>query len=248
MRKKTKEIVVHKERPVLPQGNSPADIIRMAVAGKADLSQMEKFMELQERHENRLAKQAYSKAFAEAQALIQAVTKKKFNPQTHSKYAGLDSVIDSSKPIYTEAGFAVIFYEGVTPIAEHIRICADVLHKAGHKESYFYDVPMDGYGIKGNANMTKIHAKASSTSYGRRYLMCMIWNIPTHDDDGNTASKPVVAPSTAREPEIVDAPLKPENECHGCGEIVSDTVKAYSTKKFNACLCLKCQKNPPART
>jgi predicted nucleotidyltransferase len=31
--------------------------------------------------------------------------------------------------------------------------------------------------------MTKIHAKASSTSYARRYLMCMIWNIATHDDD-----------------------------------------------------------------
>ncbi|WP_230682076.1 hypothetical protein, partial [Streptococcus pneumoniae] len=34
-------------------------------------------------------------------------------------------------------------------------------------------------------NMTKILAKASSTAYGRRYLMCMIWNIPTQDNDGN---------------------------------------------------------------
>jgi len=66
-----------------------------------------------------------------------------------------------------------------------------VLHKAGHKETYHYDIPLDGVGIQGNPNMTKIHAKASSTSYGRRYLMCMIWNIPTQDDDGNGAGSPV---------------------------------------------------------
>lgn len=36
--------------------------------------------------------------------------------------------------------------------------------------------------------MTKIHGKASSVSYGRRYLMCMMFNIPTGDDnDGNNS-------------------------------------------------------------
>src|SRR3990167_4563778 len=65
----------------------------------------------------------------------------------------------------------------------------DILHKAGHKETYHYDVPLDGVGLKGNANMTKIHGKSSSVSYGRRYLMCMIWNIPTQDDnDGNNGT------------------------------------------------------------
>jgi len=45
---------------------------------------------------------------------------------------------------------------------------------------------LDGVGIKGNANMTAIHGKASSAMYGRRYLLCLIFNIPTGDDvDGN---------------------------------------------------------------
>jgi len=42
-------------------------------------------------------------------------------------------------------------------------------------------------GIKGTQMMTKIHGKSSSASYGQRKLMCMIWNIPTKDDDGNAA-------------------------------------------------------------
>jgi hypothetical protein len=83
-------------------------------------------------------------------------------------------------------------------------VCADILHSAGHKETYHYDVPLDGKGIQGNANMTKIHGKSSSVSYGRRYLMCMIWNIPTQDDDGNSAGKVVELIDEKEKSQIVD--------------------------------------------
>lgn len=177
---------------VVSPGNTPADMIRMAISGKADLQKLEKLLELQKNYEANEARKVFASSFAIVQANIASVAKTKDNPQTHSKYAGLDDIIESAKPIYTNEGFSIIFYEGQSDKQEHIRICADVLHTAGHKETYYYDVPLDGVGIKGNANMTKIHAKASSTSYGRRYLMCMIWNIPTgDDDDGNGACKPI---------------------------------------------------------
>jgi len=170
---------------------TPAEMIMQGVQQNTDLSKLEKLLELQERWEANQARKEFSANFANVQKEIQAVVKKAINPQTHSKYANLDDIIDAVKPIYTNYGFSIIFYEGKTEYPEHIRICADVMHNLGHKETYYYDVPLDGVGIKGNANMTKIHAKASSTSYGRRYLMCMIWNIPTSDDDGNAASKPI---------------------------------------------------------
>ncbi len=190
--KKKKEVAVIKEPTALKVGgNSPADMIRMAVAGKADLEKLEKLLALQERFEANEARKVFASAFAVAQANIATVIKTKLNLQTHSKYADLGDIIESAKPIYTKEGFSVIFYEGETAVAENIRICADVLHTAGHKETYHYDVPLDGVGLKGNANMTRIHAKSSSTSYGQRYLMCMIWNIPRKDDDGNAAGKPL---------------------------------------------------------
>lgn len=169
--------------------NSPSDLINLAIDKGADLEKLEKLLTLKERYDANEAKKVFTTSFSLAQANIASVVKTKVNPQTHSKYADLADIIDAAKPSYTREGFSVIFYEAETTKAEHIRICADVLHKSGHKEMYYYDVPLDGVGIKGNANMTKIHAKASSTSYGRRYLMCMIWNIPTDDDDGNKASK-----------------------------------------------------------
>lgn len=196
MKKKPLVPEVINNRKLIAGVTSPADIIRTAVAGKADLTQLKELLAIQKDWEANEAKKIFASAFAAAQEKIAVVLKTKTNPQTHSKYAALDDIIESAKPVYTKEGFAVIFYEGVTAVQESIRICADVLHKAGHKETYFYDVPLDGKGIQGNANMTKIHGKASSTSYGRRYLMCMIWNIPTQDDnDGNGAT---VKPETER--------------------------------------------------
>ena len=164
---------------------SPNEMIRLAIEGNADLEKLEKLLDLQERYERNEARKSFSSDFSVVQANIAAVVKTKNNPQTNSKYAGLDNVLESSKPVYTKQGFSIIFYEGKTDVAENVRVCADVLHKAGHKETYHLDVPLGGVGIKGVVNMTKIHAKATSVTYGRRYLLCMIWNIPTQDDDGN---------------------------------------------------------------
>lgn len=184
---------------------SPNQMIQLAIEGNADLEKLEKLLGLQERYEANEARKVFASDFAVVQSDIGAVVKTKVNPQTHSKYAGLEDVLEMSKPVYTRHGFSIIFYEGNTEVAESIRVCADVLHKAGHKETYHFDVPLDGKGIKGNANMTKIHGKASSVSYGRRYLLCMIWNIPTQDDDGNASVKkpPQVRPPTDEEWEII---------------------------------------------
>ena len=184
---KNKAVVVKEEKELVNVGsNSPAEMIRLAVSGKADLVQLEKLLALQERYEANEARKIFTQSFALAQAKIASVIKTKVNPITHSKYADLGDIIVSASRVYTAEGFSVIFYEGDTAVPDSIRVCADILHKAGHKETYHYDVPLDGTGLKGNANMTKIHGKSSSVSYGRRYLMCMVWNIPTQDDnDGN---------------------------------------------------------------
>ncbi len=186
---------------------SPAGLMAqlMGTEGPFDVEGFGKMLEYQERHEANQAKKVYASDFAVAQSKIEAVVKGKYNPQTKSRYAGIDDVIGMAKPVYTEQGFSIIYYEGETKVAEHIRVCADVLHKAGHKETYHYDVPLGGVGIKGVVNMTAIHAKATSVTYGRRYLLCMIWNIPTQDDDGNSpGKKPTgVKPPTDEEWEVI---------------------------------------------
>lgn len=174
---------------------SPAEMIREAVKGGADLDKLEKLLELQIKWEANEARKAFARDFAIAQANILPVLKKKANKHTGSMYSDLSDVIETAQPIYTKEGFSVTFNEGDCPKEGHARVLADVLHFLGHKEQYHLDVPLDGKGIEGKANMTAIHGKASSIAYGRRYLMCMIWNIPTADNDGNTQTAENITPA-----------------------------------------------------
>ncbi|MFH1511130.1 MAG: ERF family protein [Candidatus Woesearchaeota archaeon] len=184
--KKVKAVAVKKESGLVQQ--SPAMMIQMAVQGGADLEKLQGLLDLQMKWEANEARKQYNTSMVLVHKDIPLIGKSLLNPQTHSKYASLDEIICTTKEIYTKEGFSISFNEGETEKADHIRICATVLHQAGHKETYHYDVPLDGKGLRGNSNMTAIHGKASSISYGRRYLMYMIFNIPTgDDDDGNKA-------------------------------------------------------------
>lgn len=216
---------------------SPAAIMMELASSNSDfdIEKFGKMLEFQERFEANEARKVYASDFAAVQSKIEAVVKAKFNPQTKSNYAGLDGVIEMAKPVYTKQGFSIIYYEGETGVAENIRVCADVLHKAGHKETYHYDVPLGGVGIQGKVNMTKIHAKATSVTYGRRYLLCMIWNIPTQDDDGNGAGnkKPTIPKPSEQEQKFIDAV---------CEKLPKQEGKLINNKKVGRCLYAKaCQ-------
>ena len=54
-------------------------------------------------------------------------------------------------------------------------------------------MPADGKGAQGRDVMTRTHATGSAVSYGRRYLLLMIFNIAVggEDDDGNAAGRKV---------------------------------------------------------
>ena len=221
--------------------DSPAGIMMQLMSngddGKFDVDGFGKMLEFQERHEANKAKKVFACDFAVAQSNIDAVVKTKINPQTNSKYAGLDAVIEMSKPVYTAQGFSIIYYEGKAEKEEEVRVYADVLHRAGHKETYHLDVPLGGVGIQGKVNMTRIHAKATSFTYGRRYLLCNIWNIPTQDDDGNPpGKKPAgVKPPTDEEQEAIDAI---------CAKITTPEGKRVDAKKV-AAICYEKEQGYP---
>ena len=163
-------------------------IERLAANKDVDVSKIKQFMEMQEHALDRNAKQAFNSAMTKAQSKIELVVTKSKNEQTHSNYAKLEAVLISAKPIYTAAGFSLMFYEGETTKDNHKRVCVDIMHEEGHTEKRYGDFAIQTTGIAGKAMMTQIHGEGSAFSYGRRYLTCMIFNIPTGDDnDGNGA-------------------------------------------------------------
>lgn len=162
-------------------------IAACAASDNIDIDKMQKLLDMQERIVDKSAKAAYGKAMAEAQNIMPVVAKKSQNKQTNSTYAKLEDIIDQCAPVWTSRGFSLSFGTEPSSINGFIKITCTVSHSEGHTERREFDLPIDNTGIKGTVNKTVIHGIGSTVSYGRRYLTCLVFNIPTGDDsDGNT--------------------------------------------------------------
>lgn len=204
---KTAEIVKAEPQALAINPDAPlmVQVMQMAASGiTLDTDMVKAMQDIVRQQKADDAKAVYASDFADAQSGIASAIKTAYNPQTKSNYADLGCVIESSRPVYTKCGFSVAFSEGVAKDEGNVRVCAAVSHRDGHEKTYFLDVPLGGKGIAGKVNMIDIHAKATSLTYGRRYLLCMIWNIPTSDNDGNQPPAPPAKP--------IEIPKPNENE------------------------------------
>ncbi|MBI1493435.1 ERF family protein [Halocynthiibacter styelae] len=170
----------------LPADPMVSMIERIAVDPDADLDKLERMLVMKERLDKETARKAFNAAFSDCQAQIPQVLRNRSNNQTHSRYADLAAIEAAITPVITSHGLSVRFYPTRSDIEGHMGVDCVVSHAQGHNEEYHADVPADGKGLRGNDNKTATHAFGSTMSYGRRYLLCMIFNIATADDnDGN---------------------------------------------------------------
>jgi len=183
-------VIPQTETALTQQESFLSAIERLASNPAVDVEKIKQMVEIQEHLLDRNAKQAFNAAMTRTQNKIELVVAKSENKQTNSKYANLKQILIQTKPIYTTEGFSLMFYEGETAKESHKRVCVDIMHREGHTEKRYGDFAIQTTGIAGKAMMTQIHGEGSAFMYGRRYLTCMIFNIPTgEDDDGNAAGK-----------------------------------------------------------
>jgi ERF superfamily protein len=176
-----------------PQGLQAQDplismIERAARDHSIDIDKLERLLAMAERQKATAAEQAFNDAMNEVQSELDPVRKDASNPQTRSKYATYGSIDAVVRPLYAKLGFSLSFSTEDTPKSETVKVICHV-SRGGHTRKYQIDVPADGKGAKGNDVMTKTHAVGSGVTYGRRYLLTMIFNIVTDDDDGNAATR-----------------------------------------------------------
>lgn len=173
-----------------PQNSSLAIIQvieRVALNPEIDVEKMRQLLDMQLKIMDRQAAEAYAEAMMAAQNEMPPVVVNKENKQTNSRYADLEAVNRIVTPIATKHGFSISFNTEKSCLENHVQIVATVLHRGGHFKVYNYDAPMDDAGIAGKINKTPTHARASSISYGQRYLLKLIFNltIAGEDNDGN---------------------------------------------------------------
>jgi ERF superfamily protein len=175
----------------VPQATSSNQLLavlsRMMADPSVDIERIERGAALYERALARDMETAFNQAMRDAQSEMRPIAALANNPQTKSKYAKYDALDNAVRPIYSKHGFSLSFYQGEGAPSDHIRVQCK-LSCGGHTERPYLDMPADGKGAKGGDAMTKTHATGAGVTYGRRYLLGMIFNLVIGEDhDGNDA-------------------------------------------------------------
>jgi hypothetical protein len=166
----------------------PKSLVQQAMEMDWDLDRLKQIIELQVAQEKRSAEAEFNAAFNAAQAEIPTVVKDKKNTQKNTMYASLDAVNYAVTPVATKHRFSTSCSE--IPMTSDMivaegcrRFVLRITHIGGHFREFFGDFPMDGKGAKDNDVMNKIQGFMSTTSYARRCLICLAWNIAPADTD-----------------------------------------------------------------
>tara|TARA_B100000700_G_scaffold59109_1_gene64262 strand:- start:60406 stop:61143 length:738 start_codon:yes stop_codon:yes gene_type:complete len=156
-------------------------IERAALNPEVDIDKMERLLQMQERVLDRQALMAYSAAMAAMQTELPSIAERGKTNNGH--YATLEDIVDTVRPIMKKHGFAVSFR--IQTQERGILVTGVLMHQDGHREETSMLLPADSSG-----NKNAVQAFGSSTSYGKRYVLCALLNITTRgqDDNGHTAA------------------------------------------------------------
>jgi len=161
-------------------------IERVCLDREADITKLEKMLDMQERILNRNAEQAFAADFAAMQCELPRIArngkieiKKDGRTIQSTAFAKLEDINDGIRPTLQKYGFGVSFT--IDQAGGLITVTAKLLHRLGHSEKTAISLPIDTSGSKNN-----VQGNGSTVSYGKRYAICALLNISTGDDvDGN---------------------------------------------------------------
>jgi hypothetical protein len=158
-------------------------LIQSALERGTDPDALKRLMDLAETFKAKRAEEEFNRDKNACESAMPCVVRDKENTFTKKRYATLENVNTSIKPVYARHGFGLTFGTDQSPLAAHVRVICDVSHVGGHTRRYFLDVPLDAEGMKGGSNKSATQAMGSTLSYGRRYLTLMIFNVTVADED-----------------------------------------------------------------
>lgn len=160
-------------------------LIKLAVEKGADITQIERLLDLQERHEASQAKKSFDLAMSQFQSEIPAIGKNgevdytSAKGRTHYEYAKIEDIAKAIKPALKNAGLSYRFTQSQT--GGLICVTCIVTHKDGHTESSSLSSSPDASGGK-----DQLKATASAITYLRRYTMTGILGVVVGGEDNDS--------------------------------------------------------------
>ena len=178
------------ENNIIPvdQASAVLSVLERGLDKGLDADSMEKVLSMQERVLDRQSERAFNAALVIVQQEMPIIEKGRENTQTRSQYADMEDILKVAPKVYTKHGFCLSYGTADSKLDEHVRVTGNLMHSQGHSKQYNVDIPLDMAGIQGSVNKTKTHGTGSAITYGQRYLIKLIFNLNTgDDDDGNAA-------------------------------------------------------------
>lgn len=178
----TKDEIVH---PIAVQQSMYLSLIEMSIEKGAELVQLEKLMDLQERYEANEAKKRFNHSMSTFQSLLPVIEKKGLVNYTSNKgttnysYARLEDIALAIRPALKTSGLSYRFTQEQN--GTEIKVTCIVTSVDGHSESSSLTGYPDTSGGK-----DPMKALASAISYLRRYTLTGLLGIVVggEDDEG----------------------------------------------------------------
>lgn len=166
---------------------TPSDMLMMAVQKGADMAQLEKLMELQERWQANQARKAFDEAIAAAKAKIKPIVKKRevdfttAKGRTNYQYEDLAMIASEVDPILSEFGLSYRYR--ARQDGNKVSVTCVIAHREGHSEETTLTAVSDESG-----NKNSIQAIGSAVTYLQRYTLKLALGLAAaKDDDGRSA-------------------------------------------------------------
>lgn len=182
--KKPMAIVVRKET-----GYGAGSLMQRAIDKNVSVETIEKLMDLQDRHEKKMAKREFDEAMAQFQFECPVIKKTKAVPTKDGRiayrYAPIDAIVDQTKNLMKEHGFSYAIKTETSK--EGVKATCVVRHAGGHSEESSMEVPL---GTKTQV-MSDSQVTAAALTFAKRYAFCNAFGIMTGDEDTDGAQPQV---------------------------------------------------------
>jgi len=172
------------EKPLAPIAMSPVSMMIEAKKAGFDADEINAMMDLQDRNDKRLAKQAFDKAMAEFKKNPPKVVKDRVNTQFDSGYTSIGNMVNTVNEAMGPFGLNArwSFPEPSNP--SMIKVTCILAHELGHQEEVTIEGPADDSGSK-----NPIQGRKSARTYLKLETYEAVTGMASEegnlDDDGN---------------------------------------------------------------
>lgn len=168
-----------------------SNALEKAIDAGATAETIHSLIDAQERVMSKQAEMDFNAAMARLQPKLPEI--KRSAKGHNSKYAKYEAIDREVRPLYTAEGFSIDYNSKRN--GDEITYYGTISHQAGHSKTAEIDLPADESGKK-----NPIQAKGSTISYAKRYLIGMLLNIVTvdEDDDGHKGGSELLTEEEAK--------------------------------------------------